>query len=159
MLKKIWRTIFWIYVLMVINFIVIKFDGNINNTINTIKHNAWRRAQGDTFLNLVPSRTFELYFRDLSYDIGLINIMGNIVPFIPLGFLIPMVFPLYRKVLKAMFICLLIILGIESIQYFTYLGIFDIDDVIVNMVSCFIGFLIFIAYKNVLLRETSESKR
>lgn len=148
--KNFWKLIFGVYIIMVINFIVVKFNGNIHDTIQTIQLNAMRSEEGGSNYNLVPFQTLAIYLNDLSFGVAFVNIVGNIIPFIPMGFLIPMVFQSQRKMFRTMFTCLLIILSIESIQLFTYLGSFDVDDLILNMISCFFGFLLFKAYKGLL---------
>ncbi len=132
---------------MVINFVVVKFNGNIYHTISTIQMNIMRRTEGGSNYNLVPFQTIETYLSDLSIGVAFVNIVGNIIPFIPMGFLIPMVFRSQRKIIKTMFTCLLLIVSIECIQFFAYLGSFDIDDIILNTISCFLGFLLFKVYK------------
>ena len=149
MSKNIWKGLFIIYILLVLNFIVIKFNGNIQHLINTIQSNMERRAQGESGANLVPFRTIKAYINDISFGIAFINILGNIIPFIPMGFLIPTAFPSQRNIIKTMISCFLLILSIEILQLIFFLGSFDVDDVILNLLSCFIGFMLFIAYKNV----------
>lgn len=145
--NKVWKVIFSIYILLVLNFIVIKFNGNIQYVINTIQSNMIRRNRGESFVNLVPFRTIGTYIGDLSFGIAFMNILGNIIPFIPMGFLIPMVFPSQRNIIKTMISCFLFILSIEIFQLVLFLGSFDIDDIILNLLSCFIGFILFIMYK------------
>ena len=92
-------------------------------------------------INLIP---FKEMFR---YEIGsykfMKNIVGNILLFIPYGF-----FSSYylenRKIGTNVFICLIATLCIETIQY--YIGrVFDIDDIILNVLGGFIGCLIYVA--------------
>lgn len=147
--NKIWKILFSIYILLVLNFIVIKFNGDIRDVINTIQLNIWRRDQGGLNANLVPFRTIETYISDLSFSVAFMNILGNIIPFIPMGFLIPMAFPSHRNIIKTMISCFLLILSVEILQLILFLGSFDIDDVILNLLSCFIGFILFKAYKNI----------
>ena len=149
MINKNWKILFSIYILFVLNFIVIKFNGDIRDVINTIQLNMWRRDQGGLNANLVPFRTIETYISDLSFRIAFMNILGNIIPFIPMGFLIPMGFPSQRNIIKTMISCFLLILSVEILQLVLFLGSFDIDDIILNLLSCFIGFILFKAYKNI----------
>ena len=107
--KNYWKIIFVIYILMVINFVVVKFNGNIYHTISTIQMNIMRRTHGGSNYNLVPFQTIETYLSDLSFGVAFVNIVGNIIPFIPMGFLIPMVFRSQRKIIKTTFTCLLLI--------------------------------------------------
>lgn len=149
MFKKFWKGIFFIYILMVLNFIVIKFNGDIYDVINTIQLNIERRAQGESAVNLIPFKTIDTYTSSINAGIPLINIIGNIIPFIPMGFIIPMTFPSQRNIIKTMISCLLLICSIETLQLVFFLGSFDVDDIILNQLSCFIGFMLFMAYKNI----------
>ncbi len=100
--------------------------------------------------NYIPFKTILPYLTGRGgLLIAAINIIGNIVLLIPIGFLIPFV---YRKVrvlgifLFAVLFCLLI----EAIQAFAKIGIFDIDDVILNCIGTMIGYWFFIIYPSVL---------
>lgn len=92
-------------------------------------------------INLIP---FKEMFR---YEIGsykfIKNIVGNILLFIPYGF-----FSSYylnnRKISTNVLLCLIATFCIESIQY--YIGrVFDIDDIILNVLGGFIGCLLYVA--------------
>lgn len=99
---------------MVINFIVIKFTGNIQLVINEIEINKWNRAEG-LGINLVPFKTILAYSNDISFGIAFKNILGNIIPFLPMRFLIPMAFPSQRNILKTMGCCLFLISVVGAI--------------------------------------------
>ena len=92
-------------------------------------------------VNLIP---FKEMFR---YEFGsykfMKNIVGNILLFIPYGY-----FSSYylnnKKVGTNIVVCLIATLCIESIQY--YIGrVFDIDDIILNVLGCFLGYLLYVA--------------
>lgn len=72
----------------------------------------------------------------------IINIFGNILIFVPFGFL-GIVFPKLNNFWILILDFLFAIILIESLQYFTRLGVFDIDDVILNTVGVAIGFWIY----------------
>ena len=72
----------------------------------------------------------------------IINIFGNILIFVPFGFL-GIVFPKLNNFWSLILDFLFAIIIIESLQYFTRLGVFDIDDVILNTVGVAIGFWIY----------------
>jgi glycopeptide antibiotics resistance protein len=71
------------------------------------------------------------------------NILGNILTFGPLGFLIPITFKKCRKLVKTISICFISIVGIESFQFIAMLGYFDIDDILLNTLGCFIGYCVY----------------
>ena len=72
----------------------------------------------------------------------IINIFGNILIFVPFGFL-GIVFPKLNQFWSLILDFLFAIIILESLQYFTRLGVFDIDDVILNTVGVAIGFWIY----------------
>ncbi|WP_375199170.1 VanZ family protein [Bacillus sp. RS11] len=145
MFKTIWKSMFTIYILMLLIFVVFKFNGDVQDVINTIHINK-NRGVG---VNLVPFATIEAYISDIDSDISFINILGNIIPFIPMGFIIPMAFSSLRNFMKTMITCLLLICSIEILQLIFYVGSFDVDDIILNQISCIIGFVLFKVCKNV----------
>ncbi len=85
--------------------------------------------------------TIDFVADTISWKTIFINILGNILMFVPFGFL-GLVFPklVEFKILIINFLSAIII--IESLQYFTRLGVFDIDDVILNTLGVAIGFLL-----------------
>ena len=80
------------------------------------------------------------------WSIPLMNILGNIVIFIPFGFLVPA--SSKKKFMKNFFTVMALTLalsaGIEVIQYVTKVGAFDIDDIILNMAGGFIGYICYL---------------
>ena len=72
----------------------------------------------------------------------IVNIFGNILIFVPFGFL-GIVFPKLNQFWILILDFLFAIIIVESLQYFTRLGVFDIDDVILNTVGVAIGFWIY----------------
>ena len=92
-------------------------------------------------VNLIP---FKEMFR---YEFGsykfMKNIIGNILLFIPYGF-----FSSYylnnKKIGTNVMLCLIATFCIECIQY--YIGrVFDIDDIMLNVLGGFIGCLLYVA--------------
>ena len=89
-------------------------------------------------LHLLPGDTFVYAFR---YDGGLWSsqIMWNVCLFIPLGGLLPCVFPSLRKgAWKTALICLLLTLCIETVQFFVG-RVADVDDAICNALGGVFG--------------------
>ncbi|WP_394265332.1 VanZ family protein [Bergeyella zoohelcum] len=72
---------------------------------------------------------------------SLINVLGNIVMFIPYGFL-GWIFPTCRNFKSLIFSFLSVLIIVEALQYFTRLGVFDVDDFLLNTLGVSIGFRI-----------------
>lgn len=140
------KHLFVVYLIAIINFVVIKFFGNIQSVIDRIEMVRAQKVDGYWNLQLVPFRTItssiNSFFRFGTDHPASIAFIANIILFVPMGFLIPFVL---RKssFLKTMGISLGIIVAIEFIQYVTNLGATDIDDVILNMMGCLIGYMVY----------------
>ena len=99
-------------------------------------------------ISLVPFETTKKFFGLLRSDIfkdrwfAAKNLAGNILMFIPLGFLPPMIWKSMRKPWICLPVCAAVILLIETVQYFTRLGTADIDDLMLNMIGAGAGFAI-----------------
>lgn len=92
--------------------------------------------------NLVPFDTVKRYMLHtdhINFEIWFKNIFGNIVLFIPIGIILPMLNISYRRVFALMFMTICIITTIELIQMITRVGSFDIDDIILNTLGALIG--------------------
>ncbi len=89
--------------------------------------------------NLVPFKTIVPYFfGEQGLIIAGINLAGNIALLVPIGFLIPFV---YRNMQWKKSLALGVAAGltIEGAQVLFRVGIFDIDDVILNALGVMIG--------------------
>ena len=98
--------------------------------------------------NLIPFTTIWRYLLgENGLMIGGINIIGNVVLLVPIGFLIPFVFhgiTWKRAVAFAMIAGFMI----EGMQGLLRVGIFDIDDVILNALGVIIGYWACISLRN-----------
>lgn len=81
------------------------------------------------------------------------NLLGNLLPFIPFGFLLPIAYPQIKAFFKVFLVGMFAVLFIEIFQYMTRLGSFDIDDIILNMVGVLSGYETFGLVNHVLLKE------
>ena len=93
--------------------------------------------------NFVPFKTILPYLRgERGLIIAGINLVGNIVLLVPIGFLFPFI---YRNMTwkKTLVLAVAAGLAIEGMQEVFQVGIFDIDDVILNGVGVMIGYWAF----------------
>lgn len=97
-------------------------------------------------LNLIPFRTLRLFAGLLDSGVrvyirmAVINLGGNIIMFVPLGFLLPRVFPRLSSLPRVMLTTAAIITAVELVQLFTLVGSCDIDDLILNVFGSALGF-------------------
>ena len=87
------------------------------------------------------------------------NFFGNIIGFIPLGFLLALLFPKWRNAGRIILMSALISLCYESIQLFAVLGIFDVDDIILNTAGGAIGYFIFVLGRKMFKRPRDNKNR
>jgi glycopeptide antibiotics resistance protein len=94
-------------------------------------------------INFIPFKTI-IKFLSSSYnfDIVVTNIAGNIAAFVPMGFLLPIVFSRLSGVFRVFIVCLSATLSIEFFQYFTVSGVIDIVDILLNVIGGLLGYLI-----------------
>lgn len=104
-----------------------------------------RRSMGMYRYNLTPLKEIARYLNNIKI-IGLpwvlINVLGNIIGFIPFGMFVKAFLKGERKFLSTILLGLIFTCSIELIQLITKVGICDIDDVILNTLGVFIGGLI-----------------
>ncbi|MDO4174567.1 MAG: VanZ family protein [Eubacteriales bacterium] len=120
-----------VYLALLLRVILFKFDFH---TIIDILNDEDELAL--TRVNLVPFQTirFYLFSGRVSDAIAFRNIVGNIVAFVPIGILVP----LLRRDLSLGFTFLVgfaLSAAIEVTQYITGLGSCDIDDLILNVLG------------------------
>lgn len=75
----------------------------------------------------------------LSWHPGVLEFLLNIVAFTPLG----VWYGTHAKPWEFVVVALVTILGIETIQYVFYLGIFAVSDILANFVGCTVGYWIY----------------
>lgn len=151
--KKICWFIFIIYILLLTKIILFKYI-NIIDLFENIFNND---LNGFRSLNFIPFQTlkeFILTITNGNISRGIINLLGNILVFAPMGWFIPLLFPKHRQLKKVLFIGILLSLLFEISQYYFYLGSADIDDVILNDLGVILGFLCFTYTKNKLENKT-----
>jgi glycopeptide antibiotics resistance protein len=105
--------------------------------------------------NFVPLATLRYFYtirKHYSYLVAK-NILGNIIGFIPLGVLLPILFVRLRRVGKTILVVFLISLGFETIQLLFNLGVFDVDDLLLNTVGGAIGYLFYIVSKRLMYMD------
>lgn len=75
-------------------------------------------------------------------EIAMVNLIGNIIIFIPMGILLPALWKQLDTFLNCFIACFGLILMAEITQVFTLRGSCDIDDIILNLIGCIIGYII-----------------
>ena len=102
--------------------------------------------------NLTPFREIERFFtkvKEKDYIVFLVNIFGNIVLFMPYGYIFPVLSEdRHKKVIFAFidmfFAALIFCLVVETCQLLSRVGVFDVDDIILNMFGALLGFCTYV---------------
>jgi glycopeptide antibiotics resistance protein len=92
-------------------------------------------------LNLVPFNWVNNSWKMSTNNI-IIQLVSNVLMFIPVGFLIPVVFVKIRSFWKTIFCVFVFTFFIETFQYFIGRSA-DIDDIILNLSGGIAGYMIF----------------
>ncbi len=98
--------------------------------------------------NLVPFREIRRYLQR-SYIIGrrlvFWNLVGNVLGFMPFGFMLPLLSDFFKKWYRVLPGGFLLTLLVESVQLISGIGIFDVDDMILNTLGAFLGYYVYLA--------------
>ncbi len=94
--------------------------------------------------NTVPSRTIKLYKKGLERNNtnAEYNIWGNLLGFVPLGILLPLAIPFFRRWWVMLPAGFLVSLGFECLQLYTGLGVWDVDDLLLNTAGATAGYIL-----------------
>lgn len=138
--RVIWLTIFITYITLLIYFLF--FSDTFGRQV----------AYDEYRYNLMPFAEIKRFYtkvRDTNYLMFFINIIGNVVLFVPFGFLFSLIYSkgglkhqkkiLWVTLLVSILLCLLI----ELLQLVTKVGVFDVDDIIMNTTGTLIGYIVF----------------
>ncbi|MBQ8359027.1 MAG: VanZ family protein [Oscillospiraceae bacterium] len=100
--------------------------------------------------NLIPFYTIKNYVHTLIYSNSkymqvhcFINLGGNVLLFIPAGWLFPRVWPKLQNFFLFILLCAGLIFLVETVQLFTLLGSFDVDDMFLNLAGMTVGFILY----------------
>ena len=95
--------------------------------------------------NIIPLATIEqlVMHRDhYNTESWVKNLFGNIILFIPLGMFIPLLNQRFMRVTRFVLLVVAIIFVVECTQMFTYVGSFDVDDIILNTLGATLGLIV-----------------
>ena len=99
-----------------------------------------REQHEANIVRLLPFVSTILFVQNTtSWESIIINLLGNIIMFIPFGFL-GWLNGKYFSFKKLIVDFLSVLIIVEALQYLTRLGVFDIDDLALNSLGVWIGF-------------------
>ena len=146
--RKYIRWIFFLYLLIIIRLIIFKYPFEELLAIA----GGWSGevvAAGLRSANFTFFKTIRMYV-DYSYMLNSFeNLVGNVMIFVPFGFLLPMVFEKKKSFFPMMLLSFAFVLGIEIFQLVSGFGAFDVDDIILNCLGAVMGYLIYYVYEKI----------
>lgn len=95
--------------------------------------------------NVEPLKTIKLYFdldNGVSFTGRLINLLGNVAVFIPFGLLLPLLKRRFDSIIGLTLCMAPCILLLESLQMLLRVGSFDIDDLLLNLLGVWTGYIV-----------------
>lgn len=136
------KIVFFIYIAVVIKVIIFKYPWEDLKAIA----DTWEKGvilEGLDTANFTLFKTIKMYI-NYSYMLNSFeNLAGNIVVFIPFGFLLPYVLKGAAKFPVLLLNAFLFVLGIEVFQLFSAFGAFDVDDILLNCFGASLGWLMY----------------
>ncbi len=136
------KIVFFIYIAIVIKVIIFKYPWEDLKAVA----DTWEKGvilEGLDTANFTLFKTIKMYI-NYSYMLNSFeNLAGNIVVFVPFGFLLPYVQKGAAKFPVLLLNAFLFVLGIEVFQLFSAFGAFDVDDILLNCFGASMGWVIY----------------
>lgn len=119
----------------------------INLTYQLFLNPSLRHVNALSHVNIIPLKTIFLYYNaytrhTLPIKNIILNMIGNVMLFMPFGYFMYVLFKPMRSFLPYLFFFLLVIIGVEVIQYIWKVGSADIDDIILNMSGILVLYIV-----------------
>lgn len=120
------------------------------------------RIPSDTYhYNLEPFTEIKRYMGHIS-ELGVfyvtLNLLGNVVCFMPLGFVLPILSNRKWGIIKITVISCFSSVLVELLQLVTKLGSCDIDDIMMNTLGGFLGYILFLICRGMYRISAKKSK-
>ncbi|WP_270507380.1 VanZ family protein [Paraclostridium sordellii] len=144
-----------IYFLILIRLTIFKFSIiMISSPLNSYQYTF---LGVDGIINIIPFKETVNILRDGIHNNRIIKgIILNVIYFIPLGFLLPLLFKKINNFLKIILISTITSSLIEIIQLFTIFSVSNIDDVIFNIIGSAIGLICFKLFEKIVKKLNIE---
>lgn len=140
------KVVFYIYIAVVIKVIIFKYPWEDLRAIM----DSWEKdviLEGLDTANFTLFKTIKMYI-DYSYMLNSFeNLVGNVVAFIPFGFLLPYIQQRCQSFPVLLLNAFLFVLGIEVFQLFSAFGAFDVDDILLNCAGAALGWIAYVKWE------------
>ncbi|MEF9991751.1 MAG: VanZ family protein [Romboutsia sp.] len=156
--REIILLIFFLYFLILLNLTVFK-SGSIE-FVNPLNTSIYKQYGIKGVVNFIPFKeTINTLINEMVPIANPIrNIVGNMLVFMPLGFLIPLLFDNFNNFKKILALGVLSSLLIEITQLFINGNACDIDDIIYNTIGAVVGWIFFKIFVKLVHKINLEEK-
>lgn len=89
-------------------------------------------------------KRFITYRETIGFKGFFINVIGNVLAFVPFGLVLPFISPINRRFINISLLSFELTLCVEIIQYVLKVGIFDVDDILLNTIGGITGYLLYL---------------
>ncbi|MFQ3544372.1 VanZ family protein [Halobacillus rhizosphaerae] len=100
-------------------------------------------AGGEVKPNIIPFAEIMYILLHYPFQSIIINILGNIALFVPLGFTLPLRFPIRNTTRQVVLMGMVFSLTVECIQTMLPGRMPDIDDIMLNTFGAFLGYQLY----------------
>lgn len=73
--------------------------------------------------------------------LAVINLAGNVIMFVPLGYFLPRLFSPLRRLSRTLLVSGAVVALVELTQMLTLVGCCDVDDLLLNVLGAAVGYL------------------
>lgn len=118
-----------------------------------------RSGRGEYRYNLTllkEIRRFMTHINLLGWKSFFLNVIGNVLAFVPFGFFFPMLLQKHKNILVATAAGFLFSLMVESLQLCMKLGSFDVDDLLLNTIGTLIGAICYVIVRLIMYHQRTE---
>ena len=132
-----------LFVLFLVGLLVLVFEEGPGYSNPAVGIEAARqRLQTGAGITLAPFATMRRFWYRGSDEQILINLLGNVLMFLPVGFCLPLLWQRWQRLWKVFFAGLFLTLFIEIGQLFVGRDT-DVDDVLLNLLGAVLGYGIY----------------
>lgn len=89
-------------------------------------------------------RRFWIYRNKVGFLAAFLNISGNVIGFLPFGFILPIMHRNMKNFWLVTLLGLTLSMFVETLQLVFKVGCFDVDDLLLNTIGAALGYIIFI---------------
>lgn len=128
--------------------------------VNILFLSQYRMNDPQGTYNIIPFKTIHMYihyYDHFNFTIWFSNLFGNILAFMPLGFLAPLLINKLDGFFKVFLLSFFSTVVVETVQLVYHVGGFDVDDIILNTIGGILGYIVLLLVR-INLNHLSKGK-